>query len=102
MGTIDEAFVLLPSKIFSVLLLIALTGCTQRYDLIRTEAFVHYKIVDELTPPQKPNVVGFTRCSEGGICEIQILRDYYPECLEHEDRHIFEGDWHDDIPTNCR
>ena len=78
------------------------TGCTPHYNLIRTEAFVHYKIVDELSPPQNPNVVGFTRCTEGGLCEIQILRDYYPECLEHEDRHVFEGNWHGDTPTTCR
>ena len=85
----------------SVLLLLVLAGCTPHYDLIRTDAFVRYKIVDELSPPQKPNVAGFTRCSEQGICEIQILRDYYPECLEHESRHLFEGAWHD-IPTTCR
>ena len=89
-------------KIFSVLLLLVLAGCATDYDLIRTEAFVRYKIVDELSPPQKPNVAGFTRCSEQGICEIQILRDYYPACLEHEDRHVFEGAWHGDIPTICR
>ena len=89
-------------KIFSVLLLLVLAGCATDYELIRTEAFVRYKIVDELSPPQKPNVVGFTRCSDQGICEIQILRDYYPECLEHEGRHVFEGAWHGDIPTICR
>lgn len=88
----------------TVVLVVALmlTGCTPHYDLIRTEAFVHYKIVEELTPPQKPNVVGFTRCSDEGVCEVQILRDYYPECLEHEVRHVFEGAWHGDTPTNCR
>ena len=79
-----------------------ITACTPHYDLIRTEAFIHYKIVDERSPPQKPSGVGVTRCSDQGICEIQILRDYYPECLEHEDRHVFEGNWHGDVPTNCR
>lgn len=89
-------------KTAALIVALMLTGCTPHYDLIRTEAFVHYKIVEELSPPQKPNVVGFTLCSDEGVCEVQILRDYYPECLEHEGRHVFEGAWHGDIPTNCR
>ena len=86
---------------YMVVLLLMLSGCAQNIELIRTEAFVHYKIVETLDPPQKPDVVGFTRCTEYGVCEIQILKDYYPECLQHEGRHVFEGKWHGDRPTTC-
>ena len=82
-------------------LLLMLTGCAQSNELIRTEAIVHYKIVESLDPPQKPNVVGFTRCLDYGVCEIQILKNYYPECLQHEGRHVFEGEWHGDMSTSC-
>lgn len=88
-------------RIFSILLLLVLAGCDTEYKLYRDKAFFEITIVDEIVPYKGDNVVGYTDCKLG-VCSVQILRSHYPDCIEHEVRHGFEGYWHGDIPTVCR
>lgn len=74
--------------------LFALAGCDQTPAQIeRTEALVHIRLVDSID--YKPGYIahGLTRCANG-VCVVEIRRDLYPQCVTHEIRHVFEGDWH--------
>lgn len=86
------------------LLVLLLQGCVHNNlgPLIRTEALIGFSLVDELTPPQPSNVVGYTLCDSNNICTIQLLKDYYPECAPHELFHVFNGGWHGNTPTGCK
>jgi hypothetical protein len=90
----------------AILLCLMLTGCAS-FDpaptpkLIRSKAFVHLELVDVVTMPGHEKAAGVTLCTTTGICHIQIRRDHYPRCLEHESRHVFEGPWHGVVPTRC-
>jgi len=78
----------------SVILAALLTGCAApqtQYDMQRTEATVHIKVVERI--PGRPNLYGLSSCKDGE-CEIWIRRSVYPKCLVHEIRHAFEGDFH--------
>lgn len=75
-------------------LLIVLTllagGCTATmYDRHRDEVFAHIKLVGDLPA----GTYGTAQCKDG-ICYIEIRRESYPDCITHEIRHGFEGDWH--------
>ena len=77
--------------------LVLLTGCaTQPQPAIR-EATFSVRILDERPANWAPSTAAMTY----GSSRIEILRDYYPECLTHEIRHVFEGQWHDQR-TTCR
>ena len=89
-------------RLATLLLLAALAGCGQSAPLIeRTEALIHLKLVDQIN--YKPGYVahGLSRCANG-VCVVEIRRDRYPECVEHEVRHAMEGPWHGSRPTTCR
>ena len=82
-------------------MLVMLTGCDDQPQPAITEALVVIKIVDTPAPDWPAGSAAITRGSGTGLSTIEILRDYYPECLEHEIRHVFEGAWHDQR-TTCR
>lgn len=60
---------------------------------IRDEAVIHVKLVDHIDYVPGAHAYGLSRCANG-VCTVEILRQYYPHCVEHEIRHVFEGDWH--------
>ncbi len=73
-----------------------LSGCAisgaQRIP-IRDEAMIHVRLVDHIDYKPGIRAYGLSRCANG-VCTVEILRDHYPYCLDHELRHVFEGDWH--------
>lgn len=84
-------------------LALLLTGCAAPAPQpIRDTVFIHLRLVDAITLPGFETRAGVALCTSTGLCEIQIRRDCYPECVEHEVRHALEGSWHDDRPTTCR
>jgi len=59
----------------------------------RNEAVIHVRLVDHIDYEPGAHAYGLSRCANG-VCTVQILRKFYPYCLTHEIRHVFEGDWH--------
>lgn len=92
-------------KLITVAATLTLTACAthplEQPPQVR-EAFIHFKIVDELPSYAPVNSVAVTKCTSHGICEIHILKEYYPECVTHEIGHVTHGDWHPDKPMHCR
>ena len=82
-------------------ILVMLTGCDDQPKPKITEALVVIKIVDTPAPDWPAGSAAITRGSGTGLSTIEVLRAHYPECLEHEIRHVFEGAWHDQR-TTCR
>ena len=80
---------------------LALTACAshplEQPPQVR-EAFIHFKIVDELPT----GIAGRTNCTSTNLCTMYILESNYPECLVHEFGHVTHKDWHGNIPTTCR
>jgi len=72
----------------------ALAGCDQTPVTIeRTEALVHIRLVDAIDYKPGYDALGLSRCANG-VCMVELRKDLYPQCLTHEIRHVFEGDWH--------
>lgn len=82
-------------------MLVMLTGCDDQPKPKIKEALVVIKIVETPAPDWPAGAVAITRGSGTGLSTVEILRDYYPECVTHEVRHVFEGAWHDQR-TTCR
>lgn len=83
---------------------VILTGCvphTLTTPPERDSAVILFKIVDELPSYAPANSAAVTKCISGGVCEIHILKEYYPECVVHEMGHVTHGDWHPDKPMHC-
>ena len=73
-----------------------LAGCASKPQVppvSRDEALIHVRLVDRIDYKPGTQAYGLSRCANG-VCVIEILRDRYPFCLNHEIRHVFEGDWH--------
>lgn len=68
----------------------------------RDSAVILFKIVDELPSYAPVNSAAVTKCISGGVCEIHILKEHYPECVTHEIGHVTHKDWHGNTPTTCR
>lgn len=85
--------------VLAVVLLLA--GCDDQPKPKIDEALVVIKIVDTPAPDWPAGAAAITRGLNTGLSTIEILRDYYPECVTHEVRHVFEGAWHDQA-TTCR
>ena len=83
------------------LVLVLLTGCDSEQKPIIDQALFSVTLVDEPGTNWPAGSVAVTYAAGTGHSRIEILRDYYPECLEHEIRHVFEGPWHDQR-TTCR
>lgn len=72
-----------------------LSGCAMDDQLrtpTRDEALIHVRLVDHIDYKPGTRAFGMSRCANG-VCTVEILRDHYPYCLDHELRHVFEGDW---------
>ena len=82
-------------------MLVMLTGCDDQPKPKIDEALVVIKIVDAPGRDWPSGAAAITRGLGTGLSTIEILRDYYPECVTHEIRHVFEGAWHDQA-TTCR
>ena len=87
---------------------LVLAGCTAQPALVYDEAFFSVKFVDHIpTPVEKDGkwvkTYGITECSNFDnnqpICSIELLKEDYPDCLYHELRHVFEGNWHEGYET---
>jgi hypothetical protein len=79
----------------SLLSLLLLAGCAAQPVPVHDQVFFSVKLVDELPP----RVYGTAKCSFGNVCQIELLRSVYPDCLTHEIRHGFEGNWHEGYET---
>lgn len=84
-----------------ILAALLLAGCDDQPKPKIKEALVVIKIVDTPAPDWPAGTAAITRGSGTGLSTVEILRDYYPECVTHEVRHVFEGAWHDQR-TTCR
>ena len=84
-------------RIMIVLVGLLLVGCADAPAPVplRDLAVVTVRLVDQM-PSECGNPEPFGCWIERlpGVSEIYILKAYYPECLKHELRHAFEGDWH--------
>ena len=78
-----------------------LTGCDDQPRPKIDEALVVVKIVDAPSADWPAGAAAITRGLGTGFSTIEVLSDYYPECVTHEIRHVFEGAWHDQA-TTCR
>lgn len=77
-------------------MLASLGGCASEQTAslpTRDEALIHVRLVDRIDYKPSMEAYGLSRCANG-VCVIEVLRDRYPYCLEHELRHVFEGSWH--------
>jgi hypothetical protein len=66
--------------------------------IIRDDVLIHVRLVDQIEYKPGTEAFGLARCAND-VCVLEILRDRYPFCLQHEIRHAFEGDWHPDRET---
>ena len=82
-------------------MLVLLTGCDSGHEPTIDRATFSVALVDKPGRDWPAGSVAVTYAAGTGHSRIEILRDYYPECLEHEIRHVFEGLWHDQR-TACR
>ena len=77
-----------------VLLFVGLYGCSTfngpQPKFIRTQANV--TVIDNVDFKDR-DVLGMTICINNN-CTVMLRQ--YPECLSHEMRHVFEGQWHPD------
>jgi hypothetical protein len=79
-------------KRFALLLILSLSACTTlEPKLDRVEATI---IIRDEVEYGGLDVCGFAAWIEDQ-CIIVIKREYYPDCIEHEIRHCFEGQYHD-------
>lgn len=60
---------------------------------VRNDVLLHVRLVDHIDYKPGTKAFGLTRCANN-VCVVEILRDRYPFCLQHEILHVFEGDWH--------
>ncbi len=58
----------------------------------RDTIFTSVKIVERIDG--YPDALAITRFNGTGVCEIEVRRDVYPDCLAHEVMHCFSGNWH--------
>lgn len=82
-------------------MLALLGGCAgERTALLlsRDEALIHVRLVERIDYKPNTEAYGLSRCANG-VCVIEVLRDRYPYCVEHEIRHVFEGAWHGNRET---
>ena len=82
-------------------MLVMFAGCGRVSQPVIKEALVVIKIVDSPAPDWPAGTAAITRGLGTGLSTIEILRDYYPECVTHEVRHVMEGSWHPGQPTTC-
>lgn len=82
------------------LAIVMLVGCAQPNPKISEALFV-VKIVDSPGHDWPAGTAAITRGAGTGLSTIEVLRDYYPECVTHEVRHVMEGAWHHGQPTTC-
>lgn len=61
--------------------------------IARNDVLLHVRLVDHIDYKPGTEAYGLTRCAND-VCILQILRDRYPYCLQHEIRHAIEGNWH--------
>lgn len=74
--------------------LVALSGCDQSPAAVeRDDALVHIRLVDSIDYRPGYHALGLSRCANG-VCVVEVRRNLYPQCVLHEIRHVFEGDWH--------
>lgn len=73
----------------TALALIALSGCASLPTPVQSEVLTRITLVDDL-PPGVYGVATWV----GSFCSIRLRRDTYPTCLQHEQRHCFEGAFH--------
>ena len=81
-----------------------LTGCAPHIlttPAIRDSAVILFKLVDELPAYAPAHSAAVTKCISGGLWEIHILKEYYPECVAHEIGHVTHGDWHAGMTHEC-
>lgn len=71
------------------------TGCAATPVPVHSEVFFSVKLVDTLPK----GVYGTAKCTTTNLCRIEIRRDTYPNCIQHEIRHGFEGNWHPGYET---
>ena len=90
--------------LYTLTLLVALTlllsGCAAPRELERTQAVILMELHDTSPEGWATGQVGQWRFT-GAVHQVDILKSAYPECVEHEIRHVFEGDWHVG-PMHCR
>ena len=72
-----------------LLIALLLSGCHSLPRPVHQEVLTRITLVDDL-PPGVYGVATWT----GSFCSIRLRRDTYPTCLQHEQRHCFEGDFH--------
>lgn len=61
--------------------------------VLRDDVLLYVHLVDHIDYRSDTKAYGLTRCANN-VCTLEILRDSYPYCLQHELRHAFEGNWH--------
>lgn len=91
------------SRVMGVLIaMLALAGCSDTPPPKIDSAFFEVVILDEPKPDWQLGTVAMTYGVGTGVSRIEILRSYYPDCITHEVRHVFEGDWHGERAATCR
>lgn len=89
-------------RLTPLLLCAALVGCSDSPPPKIDSAFFEVTILDEPKPDWPSGTAAMTYAGGTGVSRIEILRPYYPECITHEVRHVFEGEWHPGRKEICR
>ena len=79
-----------------------LAACTSTKSINVKQRKVQVTLVYPVKLPDKGGKPHLARTTVGsGFCIIELVK--YPQCLAHEMRHCFEGNWHEGRETtaNC-
>lgn len=79
--------------ILIAVLILSVSGCASQYTPKIQEAHFTVQIIDDFNYADSPTKIGEANC-RGSHCLIRIKRQYYPQGIAHEVRHVFEGSWH--------
>jgi hypothetical protein len=80
-----------------------LAGCaSEPHPFVVRRAILIVDLVDEPGQDWPRGAVGITRNGGTGFSQIEVLIDYYHECIKHELDHGFKGKWHKDRRATCR
>ena len=78
------------------MIIFALSACTP-YGLKPNKDRV-VAVVDIVDVTKVPGALGSAQ-TINGVCHVEIRRDVYPKCFNHEFAHCFSGDWHKGYDT---
>ncbi len=82
-----------------IIFCLILTGCSIFHAPKPVPAVDAIVATVTLTEELPPFILGTARY--GAVCDVKIRKSTYPQCITHELRHCFEGDFHKDRQSDA-